>query len=255
MLILTFKLIITPLLIGLVTLVGRRWGTSLSGFLIGLPLTSGPISLILAMQYGPEFALQSAIGSLAGQISICIFCLAYYFTSRKYQWPTSVVISTMSFLATTAIFNSISWSFELALLILVLTTGVVSQIIPNQPTSSKITKPPVWDLPARIIIATAFVCLLTAVAHRLGPHLSGLLAPFPVFSLVVSAFTQHQGGVDSTARLLHGIVVGSIAYAGFFFIVIMYLVSFGIPITYALSVVTALCVSGISLYVSRDQAV
>ena len=44
MLILAFKLFLTPLLIVSVTLAGRRWGTAVSGLLIGLPLVSAPIS-------------------------------------------------------------------------------------------------------------------------------------------------------------------------------------------------------------------
>ena len=251
MLIYTLKIIITPLFIGLVTLVGRRWGTIVSGFLVGLPLTSGPISLILALQYGPEFAVQSAIGSLAGQISICIFCSAYYCTSRKYQWPVSIVVSTVAFLGATAVFNSFSWSLPSALLILAFTMVIASQVIAIRPASSHLARPPVWDIPARMIIATAFICVLTAVADSLGPQLSGLLAPFPVFSLVISAFTHHQQGADSTARLLRGIVTGSLAYAVFFLIVHIYLLSFGPAITYTAAAIIALCVSGVSLYASR----
>ncbi|HUK99594.1 MAG TPA: hypothetical protein VLX29_01925 [Nitrospirota bacterium] len=254
MLIFAFKIIITPLLIGLVTLVGRKWGTIVSGCLIGLPLTSGPISLILAMQYGPEFAVRSAIGSLAGQVSICIFCLVYYYASQKHRWAISVIISAVSFLAATSVFNYFSWSLMPAVLILVLTTFIVSQAIPNKPVSSKFSTPPAWDIPARMIIATAFVCLLTTVADRLGPQLSGLLAPFPVFSLVISAFTHQQQGADSTARLLRGIVTGSIAYAGFFLMVHACLLSLGIAITFTLAAMTALSVSSISIYISRRQA-
>ena len=46
MLILAFKLFLTPLLIVSVTLAGRRWGTAVSGLLIGLPLVSAPISVL-----------------------------------------------------------------------------------------------------------------------------------------------------------------------------------------------------------------
>jgi hypothetical protein len=254
MLIYTLKIIITPLCIGLVTLVGRRWGTIVSGFLVGLPWTSGPISLILALQYGPEFAAQSAIGSLAGQISICFFCVAYYCISQKYQWPVSIAVSTIAFLGATAVLNSFAWSVVPVLLVLALTVVIASLVIAIHPATSHIARPPVWDIPARMIIATAFVCMLTAVADRLGPQLSGLLAPFPVFSLVISAFTHHQQGADSTARLLRGIVTGSFAYAVFFLIVHIYLLSFGPAITYTAAAITALCVSGVSLYASRWQA-
>lgn len=56
MLILLFKIFITPILITTVTLAGRYWGAVVSGLIMGLPLTSAPISFFLALEYGPEFA-------------------------------------------------------------------------------------------------------------------------------------------------------------------------------------------------------
>ena len=58
------KLLLAPLLILLATLAGRRWGPAVGGWLAGLPLTSGPVSLILALEQGPEFAARAALGTL-----------------------------------------------------------------------------------------------------------------------------------------------------------------------------------------------
>jgi len=79
--------------------------------------------------------------------------------------------------------------------------------------------PPKWDLPSRMLIATIFVLALTTFANLLGPRLSGLIAPFPVFGTIIAIFTQRQQGPEATARLLRGIVSGSPAYAAFFLVV------------------------------------
>ena len=55
------KALLAPLLILLATLAGRRWGPGVGGWLAGLPLTSGPVSLILALEQGPEFAARAAL--------------------------------------------------------------------------------------------------------------------------------------------------------------------------------------------------
>ncbi|RPI79530.1 MAG: hypothetical protein EHM45_02595 [Desulfobacteraceae bacterium] len=60
--VLVLKLFLTPFLIAAATLTGRRWGPGVSGWLIGFPLTSGPIALILALQQGPDFAAISLFG-------------------------------------------------------------------------------------------------------------------------------------------------------------------------------------------------
>ena len=51
---------ITPVLIGSVTLTGRWLGPVVNGLLVMLPPTTGPISLILARQFGLKFAARVA---------------------------------------------------------------------------------------------------------------------------------------------------------------------------------------------------
>src|SRR2546422_11343874 len=69
------KLVLTPLLIAAVTLAGRRWGPAVGGWLAGLPLTSGPVSVFLALEQGPGFAARAAVGTLAGLGGGGCFCL------------------------------------------------------------------------------------------------------------------------------------------------------------------------------------
>ncbi|EKM5824226.1 hypothetical protein PU342_004709, partial [Salmonella enterica] len=65
MTLLFFKLVFTPVLMLLSTLASRKWGETVGGILVGLPLTSGPISLFLALEHGKEFAANATNGSLA----------------------------------------------------------------------------------------------------------------------------------------------------------------------------------------------
>jgi hypothetical protein len=76
-LLLVLKLTLTPLFIGLVSLAGRRWGPAITGWLVGLPLTSGPVILFLAMERGEPFAAKAAKGAIMGLISVAAFCLVY----------------------------------------------------------------------------------------------------------------------------------------------------------------------------------
>jgi hypothetical protein len=73
---LAIKLIVTPLVVLAATLAARRWGDAVGGWLVGLPLTSAPVSVFLAIEQGPAFAAQAADGSIAGVVSQAAFCLA-----------------------------------------------------------------------------------------------------------------------------------------------------------------------------------
>ncbi len=250
--ILAFKLLIAPFLIGFVTLAGRRWGSIVSGLLIGAPLTSGPISFILAYEHGLQFAGQAAIGSLAGQISMCIFCLTYVRVARKHDWPISCLASSAAFLLATLAWNQVSWQLLPALGVLLVVMALVAPRIAHQALTQEVLPTPKWDLPARIATATAFVVLLTTAANELGPQLSGLLSPFPVFGIVFAAFTHARQGTPAASSLLRGIVLGSGAYAAFFLIVGLLIARLGIAPTYLLATCAALSASAAFYFVSRQ---
>ena len=61
---LLLKLILTPLLIGSISVAERRFGPAVSGWLVGLPLTSAPVALFLALEQGTAFASRVAQGTL-----------------------------------------------------------------------------------------------------------------------------------------------------------------------------------------------
>jgi divalent metal cation (Fe/Co/Zn/Cd) transporter len=84
---LAVKLVVTPLLIGAASLAGRRWGDQLGGWLVALPLTSGPVAFFLATDHGVDFAATAAVAMLAGTISQVAFALAYRRLARRGRLP------------------------------------------------------------------------------------------------------------------------------------------------------------------------
>src|SRR2546429_7974774 len=95
--ILILKLVATPLLIGVASLAGRRWGETISGWFIGLPLTSGPVCFFLAVEQGSGFAAAAARGCLAGAAAEAGVCLAYAIAARDEGWLIAVRAGTVVF--------------------------------------------------------------------------------------------------------------------------------------------------------------
>src|SRR5512147_1291905 len=98
---LLLKLLVTPALIGTASLAGRRWGHSISGWLVALPLTTGPITFFLALSHGPAFAASAAAGTLAGGISQAAFVAAYGHLAWHWKWPATLITAILSFAALT----------------------------------------------------------------------------------------------------------------------------------------------------------
>ncbi len=245
---LTIKLILTPILVALVTLVGRRWGSGIGGWLTGLPLTSGPVSLFLALQYGPEFSAKAAIGMIGGIASVGAFCLAYAYVAPKTNWFISVSAGLLAFFLATAFWNSFSLSLLPTFILATALLALILRLIPARPVLSATSQASKWDMLARMLIATVFILLLTGFAANLGAQLSGLLTPFPIFTTVLTVFTHRQLGADAGISFLRGVLLGLFSYACFFLVVGALLLNLGLALTFFLATITALAVNGFSLH-------
>lgn len=251
---LVLKLVLTPLLIIVASLAGRRWGPALSGWLIGLPLTSGPVTFFLALSHGTGFATAASAGTLAGTLSECVFCLTYGWISRRARWPLTLALSTLGFALATAAVRDLTlpvlplFAVVVAglLLALALMPTVKARGLPSPPL-------PAWDLPARAVLATAFVVILTALAPALGPQLTGLIAPFPVYASILAGFAHQQQGPDGAILVARGLLVGLFAFASFFLVLSLALRPLGIAPAFSLATVAALAVQGSSLLVLRHR--
>jgi hypothetical protein len=222
------KLILTPILIGSATLAGRKWGAAVGGWVVGLPLTSGPIALFLALEQGTAFASRAALGTLFGLVSVAVFCLAYSWLAFRLSWLSATFAGWFAFFVTTFVLQKPSLGLMPTFIGVLVVLAVVFKLLPAKAGSLVVTTPPRWDVPARMVIATGFVLLLTWLADKLGARLSGLLAPFPVFATILAALTHRFQGAAAASRLLRGVVLSSFSFAAFFLVIALMIEPAGI---------------------------
>lgn len=245
------KLVLTPALIGGASLAGRRWGPMVAGWLVGLPLTSGPVALFLAIDHGPAFATSAATGMLAGTVSQAMFSLAYSRAAAKGPW-LSCGLGCLGFASSTLLLDRFSLA---ALSALTITIGAILAtllLLPARPTPSDPSTPlPWWDTGARMLVATAFVLAVTLSAPTLGPQLSGLLTPFPFFGALLAVFSHRHGGAASAVSVLRGLSYGLFAPTAFFLVLCVLLVPLGIPAGFAAAAGAGIVTQGFSLRAVR----
>jgi hypothetical protein len=250
---LAFKVVLTPLLVGGVSLAGRRWGPTVSGLLIGLPLTSGPVVLFLALEQGTAFAAKASVGIIAGALSVGTFCLTYGLLALRFGWPVALVGGWAVFLALTWPLQLLALPLAALVVIVAVFLGVVVRLLPSKPSPALHAATPWWDIPARMLAATAVVLLLTGFAPALGPHLSGLLAPFPIYGTILAVFTHHFEGASAGIRLVRGLALGLFAFAAFFVVVALLLERSGTLATFVAASVVALVIQAAFLWTARTQ--
>jgi hypothetical protein len=246
---LLLKLIVTPVLIGAASLAGRRWGETLSGWFIGLPLTSGPVCWFLAVEQGTEFAAAAARGCLAGAAAEAGFCLAYGIAARKGGWLGSLAAGTFAFAASAALLQLAAP--PLWILALIVYAGLIAALLlmPELATGrAQLPEPPAWDLPARMAAAMALVLGLTEIAPLLGARLSGILATYPLFAAVLAAFAHQQSGAAAAGRVLRGLLIGLFGFTGFFLVLALTIEPLGIAVSFAGATALALLIQGLTLW-------
>lgn len=251
---LPLKLTVTPLLILAASLASRRWGEIVGGWFVGLPLTSAPVCFFLALDQGTGFAAAASLGCLAGAASEAGFGLVYTIVARHFTWPLALAGGSFAF----ALCGFGLAEAALPLWPLVATAcaalAAALMLMPRLGDErATVARPPRWDIPARMVVATGLVLGLTALAPYVGARLSGLFATYPVFAAVLAAFSQHGRGPAAAVQVLRGLLIGLFAFAGFFALLAMTIERIGIAASFAAATVLALAIQGCSLMLMRRR--
>jgi len=217
---LLLKLSLTPVLIGGASLAARRWGPSIGGWLVALPLTSGPVTFYLALDQGNAFAAGAAKGSIAGLLGDATFALAYGLVARRAGWPVSVACGFAAFGLTALAMQPVLPAPALLVFVVVAAAMVLCLALAvPAPPGSDAAPAPAWDIPARMVVGTGIVLAITAAAETLGPSLSGLLAAFPVYVTVLAVFAHHLEGPGSAIHVVRGLQMGLFGTIVFFLVI------------------------------------
>src|SRR6516162_7774542 len=243
---------LAPLLVAAATLVARKWGPSVGGLLLGLPLTTGPIFLFLAVDQGLHFAALAGVGILFGLIGLAAFAVAYAAASSRTGWVASLASATAAFFAFSAFARRLGSDVVIAglaaWLVLVLAASLIGRPEPGMDRAT----PPWWDLSVRMLAVAALTLAITAAAARLGPMLSGIPATYPTAITVVLTFTHAQLGRNAALAMLRGNVLSWISFASCFLAIGLSLEALGIPPAIGLGVLAAIATSVLVLWTDRQ---
>jgi hypothetical protein len=241
------KLALTPALIVVATLVARRWGTARGGWIAGLPLVSGPLSVFLALEQGPLFASRAAHASLLGLVAVSAFCVIYIRTAEVGGPVASSAFGIGAYLTVVWGLSHIKTGLVTSALLAVLLASIAYLAVATPAPDESHTPAPRWDLPFRMGCATMIVLVITGCAHVLGATWSGLLSPFPVFASVMAVFSHRHGGSPASHHVLLGVIIGSFGSAVFLIAVAALLPGHSLPLTYTVAACLALGTNWLSL--------
>lgn len=251
MLLLALKLVVAPALVAAVTIAVRRWGPAIGGWLSGMPVVAGPVLVFVTIEQGPVFGAEAAHATLAGLIGTVAFTVAYARTSERLPWYVCLLIGWLTFGVIAYALFVLQPTLALSLVALFAATVVGRRMLPAVFDSIAPGTNPRGDLPLRLIATATLVLVLTAVADRLGPRLSGLLNAFPVLTTIITAFTHAQRGSAATVAFVTAFVRAIMGFGTFCFVLALALVRVNLATALLLALAGQLIVSGLTLRSSR----
>ena len=244
---LALKLVLVPLILAVLSLVAKRFGPGVAGWLGGFPVVAGPILLLISFERGPDFAAQAAAAGIAGLAGSASFSVTYAWMCRRNGW----FVSMMSGIA--------GWTAAILLVVqLPLTTAWVSLAValvaliaapaffPHIDATWDAVRLPRSEIAARMVAGAALTLAVTGLSAAIGPAWSGLFMLFPSIGLVLAVFSQRTSGPAFSAMLLKGIILGYYSLAAFCLAIAILLPQQGVAVSFAVGVAAALAVGALT---------
>lgn len=246
------RLLLVPAAVWLASLAARRFGHRVSGYLGGMPLIGGPITLFLALDHGAAFAARSAtltLGAIAGQAA---HLLVFTRVGRHARWPLALAAGWSAFALAALAVAWLDPGALTALALAIASLGAARVLLPRESGAPSRPSIPPLEMRMRLAAALGLAALILWSAARFGPVVSGLLLSLPITGSIMPPFTLSLYGPEAVARLARGFLSGLTGFMSFFFVIAVAAVPLGIPWAFALAVLAALAaVASVVRIVSR----
>ncbi len=248
---LLLKILLVPALIATVTLVGRRYGQRVGGWLGSFPIVAGPILFLLSFENGVAFGAAAAQSAFTAIVPAMIFYVVYARLAARSSWWFAAAIGIVVWLLVAFLL----WQWQLALVLAAAVVVVAlwwsAKAMPAQdveaPVDALVIMPPhPLELPARMVTG-ALVTLVTSELGKLGgASIGGFASLFPSIGLVVAAFNHARSGPGAAVHFLKGMTRGMWSVGTFCLALTLSLKSLGLSASFALAVVIAVTTHAIS---------
>ncbi len=251
---LLLKLTLTPLLIGGASLAARRWGPAIAGWIVALPLTSGPVLFFVALDHGRAFAADAAVGTTLGLGAIVAYSLGFAAASTRGPAVALAAATAAYVVAGFALQAAAGWPYLLLAALVAASILVTLRVLPPSTGGPSSRRQPRWDLPARIVVGTVLVVGLTTIAPVLGPTVSGIVTTFPVYVSVLTVFAFLSDGRPAAMGVLRGALIGLPGTVAFYIPIHFLVVGPGVAPAFALSIAVTSAIGVVALPQARGRS-
>jgi hypothetical protein len=245
---------VPPAIVGVVTLIARRQGPLAGGWWGSLPVTAGPILLIVTIDHGAGFGETAAKGALLSVLGVVAFITVYAWLAVTRAWGWCLLVGWGAFAASAMVFLRLPVPLVPSIVLVVVAILAGQRIVGRPDPRVYVGARLPADLALRMGTAFVGVGIITGLARVLGPVVSGFLASFPLIASVMSAFIHAADGPASARAYAVGLLRGLPSLAAFTFCLAAWLAPLGTAAGFALATGVALSSHGVLMALTTHQA-
>lgn len=239
---LALKLLLVPAFLLLLSVVARRWGPSLGGWLAGLPLVAGPTLFFIAMEQGADFAARASAAALLAVSAVVCFNLVYAHAAQHMRWPFALGVAVLAWGAGISCLAFLPVMPSLALLSALATLLVAPRLFPDIAVAQVLHVMSNFEVVCRMLAGAFVTVTVTWAAGIVGEVWSGLFAVYPTLGTVLAVFSHRSHGGAYVAALFRAMMTGLYSFVTFCFALAVALPQLGIAWSFLVAVVLALTV-------------
>jgi hypothetical protein len=191
------------------TMAAERSGPFWGALITSLPVSIGPIYVVMAIDASAQFISRGLLSSLATNVSTTCFLVAASIAATRTNPLATVALAILTWVCATLAIHQFDWSPLSAGLLNVAAFGVALAALRlwARPGTAAPAPRRWFDLPLRALLVGLLTTLVALSSAALGPKISGILAIAPVVFISATIVLLARLGGPATAATLSRAVV------------------------------------------------
>ena len=232
---LLLRMALVAVFVVLVAIVAERLGPFLGGMVASLPLYTGPIYLMLALEHDADYLAAATLGSLAICGATPIYALAYCVAARRLGTLMSLAAGFTGWTACAVIVQATTWTLIEALLFV---TPIYAVTVPlargfTRGIAIRSAGRGRFDLLLRAMLCGGLAGMVITASKFVPPHVTGILSVLPILLTSLILVLHPRIGGPATAALIAHTLGGLIGMVLAFILVNQTLHAWGIATSLA----------------------
>jgi len=249
-----YKAVLTAAMVALLLISGRAFGRRFAGALAGLPTVTGPALIWLAMEFGTDYVVEAATGSIAACAACALFALVYERVSRRADAVVAMLLGSAASIAFAASLPWLPGGLLGALALAAASSWLVYRLIPDPRHEPAFNTPLRHEIGLTAAVAGTVSGAVALAAPQVGAFWAGVLASPPLIAAAVAMHQQVCDGQPAVRRFLRGYVAGLIGRAVFGICFALLVAPLGLLQATATAVLAGCAFTAATLHIVRRSA-